>query len=372
MSEPEKRDHWAALADSMGIQPPPQEEKPVQPETEPVAAQEPAPAFSPPPVARKVVAPRRAAADWGQLAAELGLAPPPPSPPAAVPVIKEPRVERAPAEPVIERAVAETDTSPVDLEAEEEARVRAEAWQSELVEVSDPVFLDTTDAEEGHLEPIETADQDDALAESSETAAEQDEQTAPSEQRERRRRRKKRRRRRTGDGPARTEDASPLASESGASQSVAADAGPAEQYLEEVLGGESAEETETESELQSGSSAEGERRDGRKRRRRRRKKRSVETAPDAAESQPAESDEPVDAEGETWNEPDAEHDDLEHDHDSDVEGEEASGRLSHRAIPTWDQAIGLIIARNMEARAKHPNGPARRGGKGRRPDRGRS
>lgn len=42
------------------------------------------------------------------------------------------------------------------------------------------------------------------------------------------------------------------------------------------------------------------------------------------------------------------------------------GRPSHRGIPTWDEAVGIVITRNMEARAKNSGGQQRsRGGRGR-------
>jgi hypothetical protein len=46
--------------------------------------------------------------------------------------------------------------------------------------------------------------------------------------------------------------------------------------------------------------------------------------------------------------------------DDDVE------RASHHGIPTWEEAVGVVIAANMEARAKNPGGSSRnRGGRGR-------
>ncbi|HUY90849.1 MAG TPA: hypothetical protein VMV10_19090 [Pirellulales bacterium] len=43
-------------------------------------------------------------------------------------------------------------------------------------------------------------------------------------------------------------------------------------------------------------------------------------------------------------------------------------KANHRSIPSWDEAIGMIIATNMEARSKNPGaggGPRGRGGRGR-------
>lgn len=59
-------------------------------------------------------------------------------------------------------------------------------------------------------------------------------------------------------------------------------------------------------------------------------------------------------------------DDLEEGHE-DEGGEET--HLMHRGIPTWEEAIGMIVNVNLEARAKHPHSPSsghhHRGGRGR-------
>ena len=45
--------------------------------------------------------------------------------------------------------------------------------------------------------------------------------------------------------------------------------------------------------------------------------------------------------------------------DDDVE------RAAHHGIPTWEEAVGVVIAANMEARTKNPGSPRNRGGRGR-------
>ena len=65
--------------------------------------------------------------------------------------------------------------------------------------------------------------------------------------------------------------------------------------------------------------------------------------------------------------------DLDSEHGDDQDGHE--GRPSHRAIPSWDEAIGVIVSANLESRAKNPHsggsprgrGRGQRGGRGRRP-----
>ena len=43
-------------------------------------------------------------------------------------------------------------------------------------------------------------------------------------------------------------------------------------------------------------------------------------------------------------------------HGEDNDSDDPVATLSHRAIPTWEEAIKFVIAPNLEARAKHPNG----------------
>lgn len=48
--------------------------------------------------------------------------------------------------------------------------------------------------------------------------------------------------------------------------------------------------------------------------------------------------------------------------DDDAEGgsEDSLDKNSHRGIPAWEDAIGVIIAVNMESRAKNPKGSGQR------------
>jgi hypothetical protein len=368
MSEPEKRDHWAELADSMGVQPPPEEVK-TEP-TAPLSTQAetgPRVEARPPAVAPQRRAEPRPRADWAQLAANLGIAPAPAPPPRAVePVAPQPvRFEPALPESPPRRARVEIE-SEIDSEAVAEARMRAEAWESQLVEVSDPVFVDRVEETED-MEAAESVqgDEDMEAAASVEGAEAAPREPAGEAQRgPRRRRRKKRHKRR------------PIEGAEGRSESMPTDVEPAEEDQEEILG-ESVDQPGDEAPAEAGettgpeSPAEAERREGRKRRRRRRKKRPEGAIP-GEQSQVSEpegefSAEPLDEEHEEDEGlHDTEHEDDEELHDAEHEGaDESSGKLSHRAIPTWDQAIGLIIARNMEARAKNPNGGQRRGGRGR-------
>jgi ribonuclease E len=56
------------------------------------------------------------------------------------------------------------------------------------------------------------------------------------------------------------------------------------------------------------------------------------------------------------------------DSDIDDEDEDVVDHGEHRSIPTWQDAIGIVVGTNMEARAKNPNGARAgrgRGGRGR-------
>ena len=58
--------------------------------------------------------------------------------------------------------------------------------------------------------------------------------------------------------------------------------------------------------------------------------------------------------------------------DDDEAADAVGDKNSHRAIPAWDEAIGYIVAVNMETRAKNPKAsqPRGRGGRGRSSGRG--
>ena len=69
----------------------------------------------------------------------------------------------------------------------------------------------------------------------------------------------------------------------------------------------------------------------------------------------------------------AAHADMDESGDFEDEGEDdedggESPRIGFRNIPTWQDAIGVMIAKNMESRARNPGGsrgPGGRGGGGR-------
>ena len=60
------------------------------------------------------------------------------------------------------------------------------------------------------------------------------------------------------------------------------------------------------------------------------------------------------------------------DEDDQLDGDRPA-RVGFRGIPTWEEAVGLVITKNLEARSKRPNGgpPKGRGDRGGRDSRGR-
>jgi hypothetical protein len=67
-----------------------------------------------------------------------------------------------------------------------------------------------------------------------------------------------------------------------------------------------------------------------------------------------------------------EHEEMVDEDQAEEEGEGRSDQVGFRNIPSWPDAVGMIVARNMESRAKNPGnqrsggGPRGRGGRGNR------
>jgi len=326
MAESEKRNHWAELVSAMGITPAPE---PPKKETESEIA-----SVGPPPSVPRATpkvdrpAPAKKAANWDQLASELGLAPPPPVKP------EEPSRE------VIAAAPLPVESIPVPSATAPEP---GEAWESAQTEVENPLFLDvpgTETPEPDHpTEPIETAAESDRV---------------PGKSGRRRRRRRKSRR---GAPPSSTAGAPGGA---GALQSEPAPAGDEESDSDEWP----LDSAEPEPAGEQGTS------ERRGRRRRRRRRPDSRSAGPAAPRRPP-SDAPPNAMPDDADDADVEPQPADHDDEDDAKAD----KLSHRAVPTWEEAIGLMISKNLDARAKNPNAgnSARgRGGHRRGRDRGRS
>jgi hypothetical protein len=333
-SEKEKSDHWDLLASELGAEPELEQVEPAlpsaaeQPDTTPPPT--PAPAL---PEARSPgdrsegppARPHRPAPDWDALASELGLAP---RPQVEAPSPVEQPAGAAPAETSPE-AAGQTDATRGLAEKGEWPGSLGEQSTAELVE--GPAYLVE--------EPAETAPRP---PEAAEAAAQVGEVRTEAPQKKTARRRRKRRRK--------PRDASRVAADRPDAELVDK---LAETQLEEPAGGEPVFDQDQPDK-------------GRAKRRRKRpparkKKRisaTTEAPPerDSAAHQPEEGRRKPEGSVPTAAKPSR----L-----PDEEGEPFEdtrpSKPSHRAIPTWEEAIGLIISANLEARVKNPGGGSSRG-----------
>jgi ribonuclease E len=229
----------------------------------------------------------------------------------------------------------------------------AEIWESEISELSDPLFLDT---------PPETGGEAAAEVPPAESAPDREHGDRKSRSRRRRRGHRKGARPMEGDEPEQADEVS-----------AELPSAPAEG---------DAWDAEGEDVAPAGDEAERAAEDRPRRRRRRRggdrKRRPEPSASEAAAEPTAEpSVEPSAEAGPP--DSDDEHDDhdlwdgslgLEGESDEHEDGDESddqTSHLSHRGIPTWEEAITLVVAKNLDARAKRPgNDPAHHRGGGRR------
>jgi hypothetical protein len=331
------------------------------------------------------------AEDLGVPAAPRPVRETPPSAPARV----EQRQRRvAAAEPVAQaKPPVETPTKPpAETPAEPVARQPAtresllqgptledaeptpsEMWEHEIPDLSDPLFFDAPSAAGIEPEARDEAAGDTGNVSAADAGREQSEER---ERADRKRGRRRRRGRRKGSRPAEGERAAP--------QPAAGEpARPADEERSARPDSTSASSTEE------GGAAPSEGRSRRRRRRRgsdrHRKPEVAETAGSVSLPEAVDAPEVADA-ADAVVEPlyeglDAESDEPLWDggmigeadeHDDDDDSDDQVAKLSHRAIPTWEEAIKCVIAPNLEARAKHPNGGQQHRGGGRsRGDRSR-
>ena len=354
MSEPQSVDHWGALAGDLGAKPAPERPQPTpaasenSPKEAPAAA--PLPIFQPP--AKTVRPSKRPAkpAGWDQLAGDFGIAPPP-RPVSAAPVVPEPMESKSSWSAPVPTDL-DDGMGPAEIAAELEAELTA--WDD----------IDPTATEPRAFEPQEALDVMDETADevdeefSGEAAAPSGEER-PQEREERGGRRRRRRGRGRNRGTAENTE-QPIA----------------EPGSEETAEGGFGEGLELEpSESAEGETAEHDR--GERRPRGRRRGRGGD--------RDRRRDEPVAPEGEFAAEAPDEFGEVDEDETIHA-GEEASGdfegdeelddggespRIGFRNIPTWHDAIGVMIEKNMESRARNPGGSRGHGGRGGRGGGGR-
>jgi len=374
MSEPSPPNNWDDLISSLGVTPPTEEEKPA---AHPTPAKKPA---SRPPHPEKPASPQ--ASDWDLLASELGVAPvssppPPPPPPAA----REKKFERPPAREEHRKPppAREEHRKPPPAREEHRRPPTAQEKAQEPVAAQPPPLPETAEESPNFFdERFDFSEPFDVLenGESSAVAAEPGEPGESAEQRPRRRRRR-RGRGRPRDSESRegraesSEGREPAASKERSDEPDAPDREPkgAESdldVLDETVGAESRVD---------GSEADetGERRPKRRRGRRRKKRPGSEDAQHstgvAGESDADEDRGPRPAETLEGGYLDAvAAEGLEDEEEVDTDGRAV--RVGFRGIPTWEEAVGMLVAKNLESRAKRPGGGGSPRGRGPRNNRG--
>lgn len=332
-------DHWAGLASLLGAEVPPEPEPAAEEEKSEIETAEPAAepgepeATAPAPEvprrkhesSRPTPPSQQTASDWLRLAASLGIEVPEPIeeiPPETVQTIDvEAPVAEEPYEEVVFAESADDGDDYVELEVVFNEDESAEAF----VESTEENLEDDADGFASGL-----------VLESTVGPFEPD---TPVEEEERPRKRRKRRRRGRRDRPtggALEEEPVELIEEALEETS--------EVMAEELegLGNEEEEESEAPS---------------RRRRRRRPKRRGRRSEDELAEG---DADTDYDAAAEVEDRV------MEHDEDRADDEDFEDDKPVHRGIPTWEEAVGLVVARNLEARSKNPGGGSwSRGSRGR-------
>ena len=339
MSELKKSNHWASLADELGID--------ANTEATQNRQHDPSPAqLTHQPRSQATQTPRPKA-NWNDLASELGV----------VPSEERPSHDEEPRA----RASATEETRTEDVLTDDRVSFDEETGTTSSHEEDDSKSRkpDATSADDGHVD----GGQDDGQGE----------------------RKTARRRRRRGRGRGRKSSES-QSDDAGGDKDVA----PAvvEEVREDALSGATTEFVEQNPESEENNSGENEEQEGKpKRRRRRRRRRRKETSETTAEdaslpetltdqavaeiSEESDNEElPIAAE-EMPEAIDLDEIPLE---GSQADGDETPSKKPHRNIPTWADALSALIERNLEARNRNPDpsasaAPGR--GRGRR-GRGRS
>lgn len=357
MTDRESQDHWGLLASDLGVEP---REEAVSPPSKDVAAaeessseaavgssstDESALGVEAKAYVKKPPQASRTASDWTRLASGLGVELP--AEEFASPgELETPAVPAEPSpEPVAEKAPEQPSAEP---------EVVAEQWTESVIELMEESL---ESAEPGIQEPVVRE---------------------PTEERRPGRRRRRRRRSRrpaegeiagaSAEGPGETRE--PVPGEA----VFELEAASPEQYLEEdgFPGEAAAEQSPVEGESQPGRSKRRRRRRGGDRRRDRERpdregrataKADSAASPEGVASEMSAGKPRIADEGNAEEAASAEPDDeLGEEFDED-----RTDKDGHRAIPSWQEAVGHMVDRNMEARARKPDsGSSRsRGGRGR-------
>jgi len=311
MSEPTQKSHWDSLLTELGATPPAQEEEPRQPPPSvpprpyiPKSDRRPKRPASPPP----------SPASWDALASELGIQPAP----------TETSVE--PSAPL--SAAAASDVSAMPLERAGTDSPRAELASVASAEES-PNFYD---------EPFDFEEPFDLLESTEGMKAPPPGSEKPQETEKRSR--KRRRRRRPGRGDSAHRDAA--REQASASPSPrAADAA----YVAE-LGDRQTPSAGNQDEVRRDQHGSPRQEKGR--------------LPKDIPSSDGGCDRPLDASKQDFLDKDLAGGDEQHS-DEELQSSEQTARMGFRGIPTWQETVGLLVAKNLESRAKRSGGGSQHG-----------
>jgi len=343
MNEPAKTDHWGQIASALGAEPPPEEEKPQEQSVEEAPSGNEGPKSGSPPVARPTKprpkpAPKREPADWSRLAADLGLSPPV-EPPATTALAETPQREEEDERAEISPPPAASFLDIVAAEAEEGQLLPGFEELADELDDTGPLLSDDgpmpTDAtlDDGGLPPqVESERESDVIKE------------AGKRRRKRRRRPRKPLERETAQPPP--EPALPDAEDAAGGREELPLPGAVVQEDPEGL------DTVAPASVQAETAGKSKRR-----RRRRTSDRKRADVGDGTDRLPEEAGELL-AEGEDAIGPRAsDQGDAESPPaaDRDKATGDQAGKVAHRGIPTWREAVDIVISANLEARAKRPS-----------------
>ena len=383
MADPDKSGHWSSLAAGLGATPPADDEVESTDAGEPEAVEPAGQADIEEPIVehlRPSTVPLQAPpTDWSKLAGDLGIEIPeqayeptfePTSEPASVQIDTSPPTVDVDEPPLPTEEVS--DQAPLLEESDDWGQVAEEDEDNELAELAldarddggfaSGIFDDSLDVEIDDEEADFIADI--AEADGLETGVDPADSDEPSAEKKpgRRRRRRRPRGRKSSDDV--TDTPPELAADEQSDDAVTIADGESEDTLEISLVADETESASSDSEEPPTKT---------KRRRRRRRGSGRKTTPTSEDDQPSEEESP-----ESDDEPKVLSDDkprrrsrrkaspdVKSEDGQEDEGSGKAPRDSHRAIPSWAEAIDVVISANVENHKKSsPGGPSRsRGGR---------
>lgn len=350
MSEASKNS-WDSLADEIGARPN-------------EASEQPAPTAKAPEPEPEYQEPTRPASGWDNLLGEFGIDAPAPVAPQPAPTPKAETV--APPAPPVEEEAAEAQEQVI-----EEPALREAVWDNAFGEVAEVVDAAPAEAKPAESEPFEPEPQaDEAVAE-----AEPEEASPPPSKWDMAPKAQLtlpdwfpfagKRSKPPVAPPVAEKAVEPTPAEPAPVEVKAVESAPEvdEEHPSEAIA-ELSDSVETEAESSEKTEQEGEGRGRRRRRRGRRRRGSAE-----AESPATAEEEAVEAVEEGAAALDQSSEGIEDDQDEAGDHGESDGRVAprHRSVPSWTDAIGVVVDANIAARSDRQKANSRGGtGRGRR------